>query len=314
MLPAGHESLIRCPICGDNELVAVLSGNDNMHHFPGRWSVIRCGRCLQMFTSPRPDRDHIGSYYPADYIPHADLAAVCTPSRWKIAAKALYRLLLDPRELVVPPHVRPGRLLEVGCGSGQTLVALQRAGWDVLGLEPSTTVVEALRQRLGLNVLAGVIAETDFPESHFRLVVAQMVLEHLHDPLADVRRIHGWLEPGGYLTGSVPNCASWEFRHFGGEWLGLHLPNHLFHFTPATLTQLLHAAGFRDVRVYHQRNVNNLSLQLGHWLQARAWPLADLCLRYPAEGPWYLRLALRPIGTLLAWVRQAGRISFVARR
>jgi len=228
--------------------------------------------------------------------------------------KRLARRLLDPKEHVLPRGLAPGRALEVGCGSGRYLAQLAASGWRVQGLEPSAETADRLREAASLPVITGSISEASFDPESFDLVAAVMVLEHLHHPLEDLRRLQSWLRPGGFLTGSVPNAASWEFGFFGPGWFALQVPTHLFHFTPTTLTRLLEKAGFEDVRVYHQRNVSNLMIHLGRFLRRHRMPGARTCLEYPEKGPAPLRYALRPLSAILAWLGQAGRMSFTARK
>jgi predicted SAM-dependent methyltransferase len=184
----------------------------------------------------------------------------------------------------------------------------------VEGLEPSPETADRLRETTGLSITAAPIRGASFAEESFDLVVAVMVLEHLHEPLDDLGKIHSWLRPGGFLTGSVPNCASWEFRFFGADWYALQVPTHLLHYTPSSLTRVLKAAGFSDIHIYHQRNVNNLMVHAGQFLQRHRFPGAQRCLEFPEKGPRSLRLAVRPVATVLAWLGHAGRISFTARK
>ncbi|MFV1978959.1 MAG: class I SAM-dependent methyltransferase [Myxococcota bacterium] len=220
--------------------------------------------------------------------------------------------LLDPKEQVLPKGTVSGKALEVGCGSGRLLAQLAAAGWEVVGLEPSQATVDRIRRQTNLEIFHGAIDSAEFSDDSFDLVAAIMVLEHLHDPLGDLKKMRRWLRPGAHLMGSVPNCASWEFRYFGPEWYALQVPTHLFHYTPDTLSAMLQQAGFYRIAVYHQRNVNNLMVHLGRWLAQRKSRFARVCLEYPEKGSVGLRLALRPIASLLAWLRQAGRITFVA--
>jgi SAM-dependent methyltransferase len=304
------EEVDRCPLCGSTKLDLLFLARDTLHNTPGEWGVVRCAECSLMHTSPRPTRSSITRFYPDEYQPYA---AHFAPDRLRGSRlRAIVRRLLDPKEVVIPSRESPRKMLEVGCGSGRTLVELADDGWDVHGLEPSTVAAGALRAHRDLSLTIGAIEETHFAEESFDLILATMVLEHLHDPLADLRRLRSWLRPGGHLTGSVPNCASWEFRRFGRNWYALQVPTHLFHFTPRTLTNVLVGAGFSNVRIHHQRNISNLMIHLGRFLERSRMPFAKTCLEYPERGSRLLRLATRPAASVLAWTRQAGRITFEA--
>lgn len=307
-----YEVVCSCPLCGSDDLRLLFEASDTLHGFPGTWGIVKCRVCGLMVTSPRPNRAAIADYYPDDYQP---FTAPHAPRKtgWKQALKPIVARLLDPKEHILPPHIPGGTALEVGCGSGRSLIQLAEMGWQVQAIDPSVNTIEALRKRTALPLQVGTIESTTFDSGSFDLIAALMVLEHLHDPLEDVRKLNDWLRPGGHLVGSVPNCASWEFRHFEADWYALQVPTHLFHFTPATLRHLLEDAGFSKVRIFQQRNVNNLMVHLGRYLEGRRLPGAKTCLEFPERGSTALRYAVRPVASMLAWLRQAGRISFLAR-
>jgi SAM-dependent methyltransferase len=78
------------------------------------------------------------------------------------------------------------------------------------------------------------------------------VLEHLHDPLAALKRARRLLRPGGLVAVLfVPRFDSREAQRFGPRWLALDLPRHLTHFSDATFRALAAAAG---LRVVHQED------------------------------------------------------------
>lgn len=304
------EVVTHCPFCDCAQLDFLFTAQDTLHCLPGEWGVRRCHECGLMLTSPRPDRSAISQFYPADYQPFSAPHA----QRVRPSAMRALKSLFDPKEHLLPHQIRPGRALEVGCGSGRYLARLAADGWDVQGLEPSGKTVNHTRKRLDVPISIGSIESATFEEASFDLIVAVMVLEHLHSPVEDIKKLFSWLRPGGYLTGSVPNCGSWEFNYFGSDWYALQVPTHLFHYTPATLTAVLEHSGFTHVKIVHQRNVNNLMVHLGRFLKRHNFRWAQTCLTFPERGPTALRYAVRPVASILAWLRQAGRISFTARK
>jgi len=56
------------------------------------------------------------------------------------------------------------------------------------------------------------------------------VLEHLHKPCDDLRRIHQLLRPGGFCILN-PEPGKLEVRIFGDRWIGWDLPRHLYIFS-----------------------------------------------------------------------------------
>ena len=70
------------------------------------------------------------------------------------------------------------------------------------------------------------------------------VIEHLHDPIAVLRRLHAALRPGGRIWLQTPNIDSRGAERFGVAWRGLEAPRHLVMFNAASLSSALTRAGF----------------------------------------------------------------------
>ena len=105
---------------------------------------------------------------------------------------------------------RPGRVLEVGCGTGGLLVALARDGVDVVGVDIAARWLVVARRRLadrGLSVplMAAMAERLPWPDGHFDTVVADSVLEHLDDPATALKEWTRVLRPGGRLLAWSPN-------------------------------------------------------------------------------------------------------------
>jgi SAM-dependent methyltransferase len=173
-----------------------------------------------------------------------------------------------------------------------------------------------------LEVQVGTLAEAvnahtqAFTPGSFDAVFAWMVIEHLHDPIATLRLAHGLLKPGGWLLFSVPNFGCWERRVFGRFWYALQLPTHLQHFTSASLRRLLDTSGFELVELIHQRNLNNLVGSVGLWLRTKfpRWSLGERMIRWTDNPTAAWLCLLTPLARCLAGVRQAGRLTIIARR
>lgn len=300
-----------CPIgCAPDDRL-VVEGHDRLHGIPGRYRIVRCAYCGLMRTNPRPTPLSIGAYYPADYGPYAveqprPLAGSALP-----ACRARMRRLLGFEVRRLPP-IPAGRLLEIGCASGSWLAEVRRAGWDVEGIEFSDTAARQARA-LGLRVQTASVETAHKPTAPIDAVVAWMVLEHLHDPHAALRRLHQWTREGGWLVASVPDANALTRTLFGEHAYDLHLPNHLYHYTTGTLRILLRTCGWQIDRVFWQRNPNNLLWSFEYLAGDRGWTRRLAVVRWLrcAAGAGRLRMLL---GWLLGVTRQSGRIEIWARR
>ena len=248
----------------------------------------------------------MGHYYGDEYGPYASASANAPPPPAKL--KLEQALGLDMRRL---PPVRPGRMLELGCAAGNYMAIARSLDWEVEGIEFSETAAQAAREK-GFSVQASAVEAAEPPRDPYDAIVAWMVLEHLHEPLEVLTRLRGWIRPDGYLVLSVPDAGSLDRRPLGNAWYALHLPNHLYHVTPASLRKLLAAAGWRVEKVRWQANPNNLLMSLSYRFDDRGMTRAAKVMRNLAHAPRWgkPRIAL---GWLLSRFRQSGRMEVWAR-
>ncbi|MBW2007681.1 MAG: hypothetical protein DRH20_04705 [Deltaproteobacteria bacterium] len=87
-------------------------------------------------------------------------------------------------------HPRPGqRVLDVGCGSGNHLLILNRLGLDITGLDASPTMIRRAGERLGqrCELRLGRAEDLPFEDNAFDVVIMIHTLEFLADPVAALR-------------------------------------------------------------------------------------------------------------------------------
>jgi len=137
-----------------------------------------------------------------------------------------------------------GRLLDVGCGTGEFLEAVRRGGWQVEGVERDENASAWARESLGIPVETGSVDTLQTTSGLFDVITLWHVLEHLYDPGAAVRKIRDLLANDGYVLIALPNVGGLDSRVYGANWIALDTPRHVNHFSPTTLTRLLTEAGF----------------------------------------------------------------------
>lgn len=268
-----------------------------------------------MRTNPRPTQGSIGYYYPDDYGPYRN--TVIRERTWFFSVSELLRL---PIKKVIRfnstrlPRIPVGRMMEIGCASGAFLERMAREGWTVEGIEFSSNAADCARVS-GHKVFCGRVEDAPDPRQLFDLVVAWMVVEHLFDPVSVLKKLCKWVKPEGWLVFSVPNAASIEFKLFRKNWYALHLPNHLYHFTPETLRKVVNKGGWEIEKVFHQRTLANLIGSLGYWLADRnkLKSLAKKMSNYP-EKSRILPYFLYPLSYLFSLFGQTGRMTVWAKK
>ncbi len=304
---------VSCPLgCKKNDEV-ILTGRDLLHDLPGEFTVVKCRTCGLMRTTPRPTPETIGFYYPDDYGPYlgTQIGQTEPVSRIKKLLKPLVKRVFNFNTQRLP-SLAPGRMLEVGCASGAFLHHMANQGWHVQGIEFSEKAAQAAAQ-LGYRVHTGPLETAPPPDKPFDLIVGWMVLEHLHDPIKGLQKLREWAKPGAWLALSVPNSGSLEFRLFKEKMYALHLPNHLYHFTPQTLEHVLAAGGWTLEKVHHQRILSNLIASTGYVLRDKGYTrLGKKFIDFPEQGGRW-SYALYPLAWLFSVFGQTGRMTVWAR-
>jgi SAM-dependent methyltransferase len=233
-----------CPICGGAEWRARFVAVDM---YEGETSpIVSCAGCGVWRTDDGRGADDLASLY--SYASGTDAGRRRPP----IVDRLLGLAQLARVRQVASCRTEPGRVLDVGCGSGAFLGELRRRGWDVLGVEIDDSVAATAAARLGAErVVAGRFETVALPSEPFDVVTFWHTLEHFADPLAPLLRARQLLAPGGSILVGVPNIDSWQARLSGRDWLHLDVPRHRWHFSPETLRALAGRASLELAGVEH---------------------------------------------------------------
>lgn len=101
------------------------------------------------------------------------------------------------------------KIIEGGCGIGDKVYSLKKAGYDVLGVDFAEKTVNFLKQNTDLNIELGDITHLHYPDASFDGYWSLGVIEHFIEGVdAPVKEISRVLKPGGYLFLTVPSMSS----------------------------------------------------------------------------------------------------------
>lgn len=132
---------------------------------------------------------------------------------------------------------KPKKALDYGCGTGELLAALQKKGWDVLGMEPGEKAREYAIRENKIHVKTP-DELNNLPEKSFTVISLWHVLEHVHELHATIQCLRRALADDGRLIIAVPNSNSWDAEHYGKYWAAFDVPRHLYHFNQNTIKSL----------------------------------------------------------------------------
>lgn len=262
-----------CLICkGEGELI--FTGlSDWAFGSKGEWNILKCKNsdCCLQWLSPQPIIEDIADAY-KEYYTHdtrtTDVTLISRLYEWMLEGflklnnnaqnnANLFQLSIGALLYLFPNRISSiryssaglavvpgGKLLEVGCGSGDVLLFLKSMGWDTIGVEVDSKASQIARHK-GLNILDGKIDDQNFSDSFFDAIVINHVLEHLHNPISMLIDFNRLLKPGGRLVIVTPNTNALFYKFFSNSWMPLDPPRHLYLFSLQNLITLVLKSGLK---------------------------------------------------------------------
>jgi len=206
------------------------------------FELIRCRICTLAFKAPLPPQDEIHRCYEAADAHH-----------WEPASPEVRRF--DEFAATIADHHRRGRILDVGCSSGDFLAYLSN-DYEKFGIDPGKAAAATAAER-GISILGADLSTVDAADvAPFDVIVALDVIEHVPEPVDFLRSVRGLLSDDGIvciLTGDT-DCLGWRLE--GGDYWYSALPEHLTFFNEASLTEAASRSGLKPVsfqRTRHKR-------------------------------------------------------------
>lgn len=219
----------KCPLCGGESFELFLESKDYSVSKED-FKIVECSTCSFRFTNPIPAENKIGQYYKSShYISHTD----SNKGLFNKIYKAVRKRAMKSKQALIESNVSSGNLLDIGCGTGDFLLHMKGANWNVKGLEPDD---DARRIAVGKDIdVEHVDALHTLESSSCDIITMWHVLEHVYHLDRELKRIVEILKPGGYFVVAVPNHTSWDAQHYKKYWAAYDLPIHLYHFKPSDM-------------------------------------------------------------------------------
>ncbi|WP_211222981.1 class I SAM-dependent methyltransferase [Salinimicrobium terrae] len=209
------------------------------HTVSGESFELRKANDLELLaTFPRPNLDKLPGYYKSEeYISHTD-----SKKRFldKIYQQVKSLMLKKKLNWIQKGKTSGGKILDIGAGTGDFLLAAKRRGWKVFGAEPDSGARElASKKGLGLQK-----ETSSFQDNSFDVITMWHVLEHVPDLQEQITELYRLLKPDGLLVIAVPNFKSHDAQKYKENWAAYDVPRHLYHFSPSAIKKIFAAQGF----------------------------------------------------------------------
>jgi len=220
-------TLEACPICGERETVLFAL----IHGYPYH----ECRGCGHIFLKEAPSPEVMNALYSArgSELKSVHMSIYGDPH----VAGIRIELIAKPKVEFVTGHIgHVGTWLDVGCGTGEILVAARDQGWEAIGIESDVDELEFARKQ-GCQVREAYLTR-DNAQVHIGIadVVSFFnVLEHIPHPVDLLQAVVTAISPGTYVVIEVPrhpSLSSLANRAF--PWLAhrhMYAPDHLHVFT-----------------------------------------------------------------------------------
>lgn len=220
-----------------------------MFDIPGSFVYKQCVSCGLVFLDPQPNAKTLRKHYPSQHYfayNKGEKGGIIGSVR-EYVVKHAYKPTLLSRVLAsllntsfaIPVYRKGGKILDVGCATGDMLVLLKNLGWDVYGIDIDKRGLQAAKARGLKNLRIGTYKDVDaYPDNYFDCIRLYHVIEHIDNPSLCLKILYKKLKPKGELFLTTPNFNSPIQKVFGTYSFALDAPRHLYLFTPQTLARV----------------------------------------------------------------------------
>lgn len=210
------------------------------------------------------------------------------------------KTFLERLKKIENKYGKKGKILDVGCALGDCLVEAKKLGWkNAKGLEVSDYAFKIAKKR-NLKVKRGVLEENYFRKGSFDVVLYQDVIEHIVNPVAELKKVYEILKPGGLIFIVTPDIEGVWSRMLGSFWYHYKPYEHLSYFSQKTIKLLLKQSGFANISTQPTYHILSLEYILNR-LKFYTPNLFDFLLRVIRKTPFKIASFRAYIGELEAW-------------
>jgi len=231
-----NSDAIICPNCNSNNQKLNLTAVD--HLVTGdSFQIYACLDCKIKHTYPRPNSEKLAQYYQSsEYYSHMDESKTFFSRVYGMVRNIA--LVMKRKQIQKITNSRSGKILDIGCGTGEFLNVMQISDWEVKGIDASETARKIAFDKYNLSV-DGIEAISALESDYYDIITMWHSLEHVPDPSLYLKNIKRALKQQGLLLIALPNNESYDADHYQEAWAAYDVPRHLYHFSSASITNLL---------------------------------------------------------------------------
>lgn len=234
---------ISCPLCRKKN-------HKRLYQKDGFW-IVECKSCGLVFVNPRLELKKIRNHYDKNYFQSEDSTDKTRYFDYnfrylKSHEKKRFRSIFENLAKFL---LEKGKLLDIGAATGFLVKEAEKNGWQAEGLEISKWAASWAQKNLKVKIFSGDIFQAKFKSESFDVVTMLDILEHLEDPIKELKEAHRILKKGGILYIETINFDHFITKHLIGKNYKHIVPAfHLIYFGRRQLREFLKKAGFKIVK------------------------------------------------------------------
>jgi SAM-dependent methyltransferase len=233
----------RCNMCNSSQFIVLGKRLNTSQGFnPNKkiglsTTVVKCKSCGLVFANPIPIPDLLGDHYDVEVYDYFQTGLGQIDNETFKYEIDYFKSIYSERG--------PLKALDIGCGLGRIVKAMQRASIEAYGIEPSKTFYDFAITKMGIEkerLRNTAIENTDFDAETFDFINFSAVFEHLYNPNESLQKALSWLKPKGIIYIGVPSSNSlntllinWMYKLRGLDYVSnispMHPPFHIYEFT-----------------------------------------------------------------------------------
>ena len=245
----------KCRICGSENNSETYLLKEMMYGTREEFEYFKCSNCgcLQIMKIP----SNLEKYYPSDYLTFGESgdSALRKFMRYKresylltgrgLAGKILTEIFGIPSNFLWWNGLNLGvsdSILEVGCGKGELLSKMYRAGFTkLIGIDPF------IEKEIIHNDKYKILKQSlpDLNNFSFDLIMFHHSFEHLYNPHETFEALKKLLKRSGTVLIRIPIIDSYAWNYYKTNWVQLDPPRHLFNYSLKSIEVLALKYGFK---------------------------------------------------------------------
>lgn len=220
-----------CRICGPTKFRPFTTRNG--------FHLQRCERCQLVQITDDLSKLNLADYYDEDFFDDTYSWLQRESGRNRECRKFNYRM--DQIEKLKPER---GTILDVGCSFGYFLDVARSREWDTIGVEIGEHAAKFAQRELSLEVHITDVSHAPLRPDSVDVITYWNVLEHLDEPVKELRRANELLKDGGLLVFTTGDIDCYLRKLQGLRWRYLIPPVHIAYYNQQSVGALLHETGF----------------------------------------------------------------------